>query len=164
MVLALRAPEPIQAAHEVSGFDCGNAVLNDWLKRRALANHMGGATRCYVVCQGQVVLAYYALSAGAVAGSAATGKVKRNMPDPIPVLVLARLAIDQTCQGSGLGKALLKDAVERAIRVAQEVGVRALLVRAIDDDAEAFYLKHGFSASPVAPLTLMLRLPMAGKA
>lgn len=158
----MRAPEPIQAAHDVNGFDCGNVVLNDWLKRRALANHLSGATRCYVVCQGDAVVAYYALSAGAVAGSRATGHVKRNMPDPIPVLVLARLAIDRTCQGSGLGKALLKDAVERAIRVAQEVGVRALLVHAIDEATEAFYLKHGFSPSPVAPSTLMLRLPTAG--
>ena len=104
------------------------------------------------------MVAYYALSAGAVAASQATGNVKRNMPDPIPVLVLARLAIDRRCQAQGLGKALLKDAVQRAMRVARDVGVRALLVHAIDASAEAFYLKHGFSASPVAPHTLMLRL------
>ena len=155
----MQAPEPIQTSHDTSRFDCGNPLLNDWLKRRALANHVGGATRCYVVTEVNAVVAYYALSAGAVAASQATGNVKRNMPDPIPVLVLARLAIDQRCQAQGLGKALLKDAVQRALRVAREVGVRALLVHAIDASAEAFYLKHGFSASPVAPHTLMLRLP-----
>jgi GNAT superfamily N-acetyltransferase len=110
------------------------------------------------VCEANTVLAYYALSAGALAASQATGNVRRNMPDPIPVLVLARLAIDIHHQGKGLGKALLKDAVLRAQRVAQEVGVRALLVHAIDDAAKAFYLKHGFSQSPIAPLTLMLRI------
>lgn len=156
----MQIPEPIQAGHDTSRFDCGNPLLNDWLKRRAFANHLGGATRCYVVTQANNVVAYYALSAGAVASAQATGNVKRNMPDPIPVLVLARLAIDQSCQSQGLGKALLKDAVQRTMRVARDVGVRALLVHAIDASAEAFYLKHGFSALPTAPLRLMLRLPV----
>ena len=158
----MQAPEPIQTSHDTHRFDCGNPLLNDWLKRRALVNHAGGATRCYVLIEANAVVAYYALSAGAVAAGQATGNVKRNMPDPIPVLVLARLAIDQRCQAQGLGKALLKDAVQRAMRVARDVGVRALLVHAIDASAEAFYLKHGFSASPVAPNTLMLRLPELG--
>jgi GNAT superfamily N-acetyltransferase len=157
-VLITQAPESIQNSHDISSFECGHPLLNDWLKRRALANHSGGATRCYVVLQANIVVAYYALSAGAVAASQATGNVKRNMPDPIPILVLARLAIDQGYQAQGLGKALLKDAVQRAMRVAKEVGVRALLVHAIDASAAAFYIKHGFSASPMAPLTLMLRL------
>jgi len=161
-VLITQAPEPIQNSHDISSFDCGNSLLNDWLKRRALASHLGGATRCYVVLQANVVVAYYALSAGAVADNQATGNVKRNMPDPIPVLVLARLAIDQRCQAQGLGKALLKDAVQRAMRVAKEVGVRALLVHAIDTPATAFYVKHGFSVSPLASLTLIVRLPDAG--
>ncbi len=158
----MQAPEPIQASHDVSLFDCGNPLLNDWLKRRALANHAGGATRCYVVTHANAVVAYYAISAGAVAASQATGNVKRNMPDPIPVLVLARLAIDRRCQAQGLGKALLKNAVQRAMRVARDVGVRALLVHAIDASAETFYLKHGFSASLTAPLTLMLRMSEVG--
>lgn len=157
-MLLTQAPESIQNSHDISSFDSGHPLLNDWLKRRALANHSGGATRCYVVLQANIVVAYYALSAGAVAASQATGNVKRNMPDPIPILVLARLAIDQGYQAQGLGKALLKDAVQRAMRVAKEVGVRALLVHAIDASAAAFYIKHGFSASPMAPLTLMLRL------
>ena len=155
----MQAPEPIQTSHNTHRLDCGNPILNDWLKRRALANHAGGATRCYVLIEANTVVAYYALSAGAVAASQATGNVKRNMLELIPVLVLARLAIDQRCQAQGLGRALLKDAVQRAMRVGRDVGVRALLVHAIDASAEAFYLKHGFSASPVAPHTLMLRLP-----
>lgn len=158
----MQAPEPIQASHGISLFDCGNPLLNDWLKRRALANHSGGATRCYVVTHANAVVAYYAISAGAVTASQATGNVKRNMPDLIPVLVLARLAIDQRYQAKGLGRALLKDAVQRAVRVAHDVGVRALLVHAVDAAAEAFYLKHGFSASPTTPMTLMLRLPEVG--
>ena len=155
----MQAPEPIQTSHNTHRFDCGNPLLNDWLKRRALANHAGGATRCYVLIRANTVVAYYALSAGAVAASQATGNVKRNMLELIPVLVLARLAVDQRCQAQRLGKGLLKDAVQRAMRVGRDVGVRALLVHAIDASAEAFYLKHGFSASPVAPHTLMLRLP-----
>jgi GNAT superfamily N-acetyltransferase len=158
----VRAPEPIHPAHDLSAFDCGNPILNDWLSRRALANHVSAASRCYVVCDANQVLAYYALSAGALAASQATGNVRRNMPDPIPVLVLARLAIDIHHQGKGLGKALLKDAVLRAQRVAKEVGVRALLVHAIDDAAKTFYLKYGFSQSPIAPLTLMLRITADG--
>ena len=158
----MQPPEPLQASHDISLFDCGNALLNDWLKRRALANHSGGATRCYVVAHANAVVAYYAISAGAVTASQATGNIKRNMPDPIPVIVLARLAIDQRYQAKGLGRALLKDAVQRAIRVARDVGVRALLVHAIDAAAQAFYVKHGFSASPTAPLTLMIRLPDSG--
>jgi GNAT superfamily N-acetyltransferase len=157
----MRPPEPIHAKHRLDEFDCGNTVLNDWLRKRALANHAGDATRCYVLTAADTVFAYYALSAGALATGLATGNIRRNMPDPIPVLVLARLAIDQRMQGQGLGKALLKDAVLRAQRVAQEVGVRALLVHAIDDAARAFYIQHGFSESPVAPLTLMLRMPAA---
>ena len=142
----------------------GSPLLNDWLKRRALANHAGGATRCYVATQANAMLAYYAISAGAVAASQATGTVTRNMPEPIPVIVLARLATDQRWQAQGLGKALLEDAVQRGMRVARDVGVRALLVHAIDASAEACYLKHRYSGSPTAPMTLMLRLPELGRA
>ena len=150
--------DAIQSSHDISSFDCGNPLLNDWLKRRALANHSGGATRCYVVTQANAVVAYYAMSAGAVAASQATGNVKRNMPDPIPVMVLARLAVDRRAQGIHLGASLLLDAVDRAIAVSQQAGVRALLVHALHERAKHFYEHHGFQVSPANSMTLMLRL------
>ncbi len=156
----MQAPQAMQQSDDVSQFDCGNEILNTWLKRRALANHVAGASRCFVLREQNTVLAYYALSAGAVAASQAVGNVRRNMPDPIPVLILARLAIDINLQGRGVGKALLKDALLRASRVGQEVGVRALLVHAIDDTAKAFYIRHGFAESPTLSMMLMLRLPI----
>ncbi len=104
------------------------------------------------------MLGYYALAVGAVAHAAVTGAVRRNMPDPIPVMVLGRLAVDLSCQGKGLGAAMLKDAVLRTVSVAENAGVRALLVHAHNESARQFYLQHGFSDSPINPLTLMLRL------
>jgi GNAT superfamily N-acetyltransferase len=155
----LRAPEPLAAAHRVDDFSCGEQVLDDWLKRRALANQLAGASRVFVVTDSeQHVLGYYALAAGAVSHHAATGAVRRNMPDPVPVLVLGRLAVDRRVQGSKLGAALLQDAVRRAVAVARNAGVRALLVHALDARASGFYQHYGFQPSPQNPLTLMLRL------
>jgi GNAT superfamily N-acetyltransferase len=155
----INAPQPLVAAHQARNFDCGEPALDDWLKRRALHNQLSGASRTFVVVDAQLtVLGYYALAAGAVTHSAATGAIRRNMPDPIPVLVLGRLAIDRSAQGAGLGSALLKDAVLRAIQVSQNTGVRALLVHAIHEEAGQFYRHYGFVASPHNPLTLMLAL------
>ena len=152
-------PDALTAAHRVEAFDCGEAELNDWLKRRAFANHLSGASRTFVVAdEGGTVCGYYALAAGAVAHGMATGAVRRNMPDPVPVLVLARLAVDRRAQGQKLGAALLQDAVRRATGVSREAGVRALLVHALHERACAFYQYYGFQVSPVHPLTLMLRL------
>ena len=158
----LGQPEPLAAAHHVDAFACGEPALDEWLRRRALANQLSGASRTFVVAdaQGQV-RGYYALAAGAVSHEAAIGSVRRNMPDPIPVLVLARLAVDAQAQGIQLGGALLQDAVGRALRVAQHAGVRALLVHALHARARQFYEHYGFQASPQHPLTLMLRLDFA---
>jgi GNAT superfamily N-acetyltransferase len=158
----LGAPQPLLAAHQVAGFDCGEAVLDDWLKRRALTNQASGASRTFVVADadGQV-RGYHALAAGAVAHAFATNKVRRNMPDPVPVLVLGRLAVDRRAQGLHLGAALLRDAVERALVVSAQAGVRALLVHALHERAKQFYEHYGFQASGALPLTLMLRLPGA---
>lgn len=159
MSLRLLAPQPLTARHLIDGFDCGEPSLNDWLQRRALPNQLAGATRTFVVetADGHVA-GYYALAAGAVSRSASTSRVRRNMPDPVPVLVLARLAVDRGMQGRQLGAALLQDAVKRAFSVSQDAGVRALLVHALDDRAKAFYLHYGFGESPLHPLTLMLPL------
>ena len=159
MSLRLSAPQPLTVRHIIDEFDCGETSLNDWLQQRALPKQLAGASRTFIVqaAEGRVV-GYYALAAGAVSRSAATSGVRRNMPEPVPVLVLARLAVDRRMQGRRLGAALLQDAVKRAVSVSQDVGVRALLVHALDESAKAFYLHYGFRASPLHPLTMMLPL------
>ncbi|MFT4102284.1 MAG: GNAT family N-acetyltransferase [Burkholderiaceae bacterium] len=156
------APLPLNAGHSLGDFACGEASLDEWLKRRALANQLNGATRTFVVTdRDDRVAGYYALAAGAIAHAEAVGNVRRNMPDPIPVLVLARLAVDHRAQGARLGAALLQDAVRRAVAVSENAGVRALLVHALHERARKFYEYYGFQASPIHPLTLMLRLEIA---
>jgi GNAT superfamily N-acetyltransferase len=159
MNLQLSAPQPLAAPHLRDEFACGEAMLDDWLKRRAMVNQLSGASRTFVVVdQVARVVGYYAMAAGAVSHQLATNPVRRNMPDPVPVMVLARLAVDQRAQGNKLGAALLQDAVNRAVAVAQNAGVRALLVHALHDRARAFYEHYGFQSSPLHPMTLMLRL------
>lgn len=159
MSLQLRAPEPLTGAHLLAEFDCGESSLDEWLKRRAMANHQSGASRTFVVTdQDARVYGYYAMAAGAISHQAATSAVRRNMPDPLPVMVLARLAVDTQAQGLKLGGALLQDAVNRAVTVAQNAGVRALVVHALHERAKDFYEHYGFQASPLHPMTLMLRL------
>lgn len=154
----LSAPEPLGAHHVRDGFDCGNGDLNFWLKRRALANQASGATRTFVVCRRNRVVAYSALAAGAISSSSAPGRIRRNMPDPIPALVLARLAVDLSEQGNGIGAALLKDMLLRARRASQEHGLAAVLVHAIDENARRFYSRFGFLSSSTEALTLYARL------
>ncbi len=155
----LRAPEPLSPDHHVHGFACGESVLDDWLKRRALSNQTSGASRTFVVTtDAREVMGYYALAAGAVAHHDATRVIRQNMPDPIPVIVLARLAVDTRAQGMKLGAGLLQDAVRRCIQVSHNTGVRAILVHALNDGACQFYAHYGFKASPAHPMTLMLRL------
>ena len=152
-------PEPLSASHRLDEFECGEAALDDWLKRRALANQATGASRTFVVTgEGGRVCGYSAMAAGAVSHQLATSRVRRNMPDPVPVMVLARLAVDRRVQGLHLGASLLQDAVNRAVAVSQNAGVRALLVHALHERARQFYEHYGFQPSPTHPLTLMLRL------
>jgi GNAT superfamily N-acetyltransferase len=147
---AFSAPTPLTAAHDTSAFICKPESLTTWLQKRALVNSISGASRSYVVCDNtQRVIGYYALAAGSVASEAAPGRLRRNMPDPLPVIVLGRLAVHADWSGKGIGSGLLKDAVLRCIQAADLIGVRALMCHAIDGDAKAFYLKHGFVASPL---------------
>lgn len=158
----LAPPEALNHAHTLAGFDCGEPALDDWLLRRAMANQLNRASRTFVVAdENRRVVGYYAMAAGAVSHQEATGAVRCNMPDAIPVLVLGRLAVERSVQGRKLGAAMLRDAVMRAAGVARNAGVRALLVHALNDRARAFYSHYGFQPSPMAPMTLMLRL--AGK-
>jgi len=154
----LAAPEPLAAHHKLDRFDSGVATLDDWLKRRAAANQMSGASRTYVVRDAGQVVGYYALASHAVAAVAATGRVRRNMPDPVPVVVLGRLAIARSHQRQGLGRALFQDAARRVMHAADAIGIRALLVHALSDEAKAFYLRLGLDASPLDPMTLMVTL------
>lgn len=149
-------PQKIQPEHILEKFDSGEPVLDDWLRRRALRNEDTGASRTYVICRKNRVVGYYALAVGAVTAAKAPGKIKRNMPDPIPVMVIGRLAIDQSFQKRGLGRALLRDAVLRVIQAADIAGVRAILVHALTEDAKEFYQRCGFRPSSVDLMTLMI--------
>ncbi|HJY05658.1 MAG TPA: GNAT family N-acetyltransferase, partial [Bryobacteraceae bacterium] len=128
MSVPLSPPEPLGDDHQIDTFDSGEPVLDDWLRRRARANQTNGASRTYVVCEGTRVAAYYALASGAIAQAGAPGRFRRNMPDPIPVVVLARLAVDKNYQGRGLGRALFRDAAQRVANAADTIGIRGIVV------------------------------------
>lgn len=156
--MKLSAPVPITENHEFSEFNSGVVQLDDWLKRRARSNQATGASRTFVVCEGNRVVAYYALASGAVRLPEAPGRFRRNMPDPIPVAILGRLAVDENWQGRSLGRALVRDAGLRLLNAAETLGIRGLLVHAISEEAKNFYLALGFEPSPLDPMTLMVRL------
>jgi GNAT superfamily N-acetyltransferase len=154
----LTPPAPITDKLELSNFDSGEFSLNEWLKRRAFKNHATGASRCFVVCADTDVIGYYSLSAGAISHEAAPKAMRRNMPDPLPVLLLGRLAVDKRYHNQGIGQALLRDAMLRAVNVSSDAGVSALLVHALSDQAKQFYLSRGFVESPLQPMTLIMTL------
>ncbi len=151
-------PQPLSEAHRVDGFDCGEPSLNIWLAERALANERAGVSRTYVVLNGEAVVAYYALSAGSISYEIALASLRRDTPDPIPAIVLGRLAVDVRVQRSGLGRALLADALERCLNAAHIIGARAILVHALNDRAREFHLGLEFTALKSEPQTLYLRL------
>lgn len=152
----LSPPCPLSDDHITDGFSCGIESLDNWLKDKARRNEKIHASRTYVLCEDNRVVGYYALASGSVAASAAPRKLKRNMPDPIPVMVLGRLAIDRSCQGQGLGKALLRDAILRILQAAKIAGIKAILVHALSDEAKRFYEDYGFIAFQDQPMTLAL--------
>ncbi|WP_295587256.1 GNAT family N-acetyltransferase [uncultured Lamprocystis sp.] len=156
--MTIGAPEPLTEGHDCTDFSCGSAMLDTWLRPRALRNQTRGASRTFVVCAAGRVVAYDALASRAVAGAVATGRLRRNMPDPIPVVVLARLAVERSHQGSGLGRALMQDAGRRVVNAADAIGIRGLIVHALDASAKAFYKRLGFDPSPLEPMTLMITL------
>lgn len=139
-------------------FTCGEPSLDGWLQRTALKNQHSGASRTFVVTDAERVVAYYALASGAVAVAQATGRFRRNMPEPIPVAILARLAVDKQVQGCGLGRALFADAALRVIQAADAIGIRGLLVHALSHEARNFYLNLGLAPSPFDEMTLMVTL------
>ena len=157
--MALAPPVRLGDEHRLEDFRCTAPELGRWLLERARQNQATGASRCFVVCdEARNVVGYYALAAGAVSHEEAPGRIRRNMPDPVPVIVLGRLAVHMDRMGQGIGRGLLKDAVLRALQTSELVGARALICHAIDESAKAFYLKHGFIDSPIHDMTVMLPL------
>jgi GNAT superfamily N-acetyltransferase len=157
--MELLAPQPLASHHSAAGFDCGDTSLDHWLQQRALPNQQSGGTRTFVVCDGNgTVKAYVALASGAVAVASAPGSFRRNRPDPIPVVLLARLAVCRSVQGRGIARALLADAFERVLQASERIGVRGIVVHAASADARNFYLHMGFDPSPIDPDTLLIRL------
>lgn len=155
---ALSPPEPLAERHNTREFRSGDASLDEWIARRARANQVSGALRTFVVCHADQVIGYYALASGVIAVRAAPGRFRRNMPDPIPVAVLARLAVDEYWQGRGIGRALFRDAAGRVSQAADVIGIRGIVVHAISEGARDFYTALGFSPSPHDPMTLVVTL------
>jgi len=154
----LARPEPLADAHELGDFFSGVDSLDDWLKRRARSNQVSGASRTFVLANNHKVVGCYALASGAIAVASSVGRFRRNMPDPIPIAVLGRLAIDRSQQGRGLGRALFRDCALRVAHAADTIGIRGIVVHAISDQAKAFYQALGFDPSPKEPMTLMVTL------
>ena len=156
--MTFTAPQPLTNAHDLSRFESGEPSLDEWLRRRALANQTSGASRTFVACANGEVIGFYSLASHGLNVMGARGRFRRNMPDPIPVVLLARLAIAKTHHGQGLGRALFRDACLRVERAADEIGVRGLFVHAISEEAKAFYVALGFETSPLEAMTLMITL------
>lgn len=152
---ALAPPVPLLATHDASRFDCGKAALNDWIRETALRSE-GRTSRCYVLTQRNSVVGFYCLAAGAVQHEGAPRKLRHNAPNPTPVVIIGRLAVEKTLQGKGIGRGLLKDALLRVTRASDLVGARAVIVHAVDQEAVPFYARYGFKQFPFGNQSLFL--------
>jgi GNAT superfamily N-acetyltransferase len=152
----ITSPVPLTGDHVIAGFCSGEASLDNWLRHRALINQHSFSSRTHVVCNEERNIGFYTLAAGSVERNEAPGNIARNAPDPIPVIILARLAVDEDFSGLGIGAGLLRDALLRTLTVAAEVGAKAVLTHALSEQAAIFYTKYGFTASPIDDLILML--------
>ncbi|MBA1446435.1 MAG: GNAT family N-acetyltransferase [Gammaproteobacteria bacterium] len=155
--MGITAPFPISDSVVIDTFDCGTQSLNEFLIKKARKNEGNEASRTFVVCANNQVIGYYTLATGSALRSTAPGKVRRNIPDPVPVIVIGRLAVDERWQGKSLGVGLLKDAIKRSIGISQQVGVRAIMVHALPE-AISFYERWDFVSSPTNETTLFLRV------
>lgn len=157
--MSLSSPQPLDANHRLDGFDCGHAVLNDWLLRHARQAQGSGSARTFVVCDGLRVAGYFSLTVGQIDTLEAPERIRRGMGQyPIPVVILARLAVDTDYQGQGLGWGMLQDAIRRTITIADQAGIRALLTHPLDDVAEGFYRRFGFEPTLIRERQLILLL------
>lgn len=152
---AYSAPAPIEPRHDLSKFDCGKPPLNDWLRNHALKNE-GRASRTFVMCTGDEVVGFYTLATGSISHEGAPRTLRHQMPNPTPVLVLGRMGVDQRLQQKGIGPALLRNALQRALTVSESVGARAVLVHAIDKEVISFYTQYGFKIFASDERTLFL--------
>ena len=151
-----KGPRLLTAADDLGKFDCGEPSLNGFLRERALTNNASGASRTFVATMDDQVVGYYALSTGSVERAEAPKRMQRNQPPAVPVILLGRLAVDENHKGLGLGSSLLRDAILRVVRTAEDVGVRAMLVHALHEEARNFYLHFDFEPSPTDELHLFL--------
>jgi GNAT superfamily N-acetyltransferase len=152
-------PATLLDTHVLDDFTSAQAALDEWLKRRARKSHASGGARVFVVAtEDKKVVGYYAIAAGAVKREVAPGRISRNMPEPIPSVVLGRLAVHRDHEGRGIGRGMLRDAILRSQRLSDEIGIRVLLCHAIDAKARAFYIHHGFLGSPMEAMTVMFPL------
>ncbi|MBP7520527.1 MAG: GNAT family N-acetyltransferase [Leptothrix sp. (in: Bacteria)] len=157
--MTLRAPEPLAAAHRLEGFDCGRPALNDWLLRHARQAQGSGSAKTFVVADGDRVAGYFSLTVGQVDTLDAPPRIRQGMGQyPVPVVILARLAVSQQDQGRGIGVGLLQDAIRRTLLIAEQAGIRAMLTHPIDADAARFYTRFGFIPSPLREQQLLLLL------
>ncbi len=153
----LDSPSPLNAKHELSAFDCGVPALNNYLNKFALQNQQSQSARTYVATRGECVVGYYTLAAASARREETPPRVAKGLAaHPVPVILLARLAVDAGEKGKGLGTGLLKDALLRAVQAADIVGCRAVMVHAKDEGASAFYRRFGFEPSPSDPFRLFL--------
>ncbi|MHA3760524.1 GNAT family N-acetyltransferase [Yersinia enterocolitica] len=160
MEMNVTAPELLAEDHVLQPFDCGNDILSDWLRRRAMKNQHINASRTFVIClEGtKRVVGYYSIATGSVGHADLGRSLRQNMPDPVPVILLGRLAVDVCTQGHSLGKWLLNDAVIRVSSLAEQVGIKAIMVHAINNQAKAFYEYFGFVQSPIIQNTLFFKI------
>lgn len=158
----LAAPARLDAAHELGKFSCGQPALDDWLRNHALASE-GRTARTYVVCENKTVIGYYCIATGSVERGALPSRLKRarGLPNQIPVAIIGRLARDVRYRGTGLGADLLRDAIARIVAASQAIGIRCILIHAIDEDAARFYKKYQFVECPIGPRTLVLPMETA---
>lgn len=158
--MSAQQPRPVAAIDNTTDFDSGEPSLDRYLAVRALANHVGDVARCYVCVDGDdnKILGFYTLSAVAVEHADLPGRIRRNAPDPVPAVLLGRLAVDLKAQRTGLGRFLVRDAILSTLAAADRIGVRILLVHALHEDVAGFYESLGFKRSPTDPLHLYLLL------
>ncbi|TAL97207.1 MAG: N-acetyltransferase [Rhodanobacter sp.] len=157
--LSFSVPVSLDAKHQLDSFDCGKHALNDWLQRFARQAQGSGSARTFVVCQADRVVGYFSLTVGQIDTLEAPERIRRGMGQyPIPLIILARLAVDKACHGRGLGAGMLQDAIRRTLKIVEDVGIRALLTHPLDESAQMFYRRFGFEPTPLRERQLILLL------
>lgn len=160
----LTPPDVLSSDHSLNDFDCGDPTLNKWLKRYAMLNQQANSARTFVVCKEKSVIGFYTLAVGSIEHEIAGERIKKGLArHPIPVMILARLAVDLNFQGQSVGSGLLKDAILRTLEAADLAGIRAIFVHAKDEKARRFYNRFDFEPSPIDPMKLMLLIKDARK-